>query len=127
MSMTIKARTLTSFIDSVQKTYNYGIGTRIASSLDGENPDLDWALIEIQPPTSEPANMVSVDEITGKCILCVERVVPAILKDANVLAVTSSGIQTGFLSGSSVFLKSPYGVSFEEVWTVRLDGRLGKL
>lgn len=71
--------------------------------------------------------MVSVDWITRQCILCVERVVPAILKDANVLAVTSSGIQTGSLSASSIFLKSPYGVSFEEVWTVRLDRKLGKL
>ena len=125
MSTARKVRTLTRFIDSFQKQYDSGVGTRIASSLNGENPGLDWAVIEIQPPTNEPANMVSIDWITGQCILCVERVVPAILEDANVLAVTSSGIQTGSLSASSVFLKSPYGVSFEEVWTVRLDRMLG--
>ena len=114
------------FTDSLQKTDYYGVGTLIASSLNGEHPDLDWALIEIQPPSSEPANMVSVDSVTRQCILCVEKVM-SILKDVNVLAVTSRGVETGSLSGSSVFLKSPYGVSFEEVWTVRLDGRLGKL
>jgi hypothetical protein len=125
--MARKVRTLTKFIDYLQNSYNYGVGTRIASSLNGEQPDLDWAVIEIQPPTSEPANMVSIDWTTRQCVLCVERVVPAITKDANILAVTSSGIQLGSLSASSAFLKSPHGVSFEEVWTVRLDGKFGKL
>lgn len=103
-----------------------GIGSQLASSLHGQRPDLDWALIEIQRPHHEPANISSINWVTGECQLCVERVVPAIKETVNVLIVTSIGIQTGFLSASSMFYKSPHGVSLEEVYIVRLDRKLGE-
>lgn len=113
--------------ENVPTTENHGLGTRIATSLKGENPDLDWALIEIHRPHHESANVISFDRMTKKCPLYVENIVRVISNDANVLVGTSSGTQTGVLSSSSTFFKSPYGVSFEEVWTVRIDGDLGKL
>lgn len=71
--------------------------------------------------------MISFDQMTKKCPLYVENIVPVISNDANVLVGTSSGTQTGVISSSSTFFKSPYGVSFEEVWTIRIDGELGML
>ncbi|KUJ16705.1 uncharacterized protein LY89DRAFT_733712 [Mollisia scopiformis] len=101
-----------------------GIGNQLASSLNGQHPDLDWALIEIQRPHYEPANVTSIDWITGECQLYVERVVPSIRDTVSVLIVTSVGTQTGFVSASSIYYKSHQGASSEEVYVVRLDGRL---
>jgi hypothetical protein len=103
----------------------HGVGSRIATSLDGEYPDLDWALIEIHQPHSQPANIITIDK-PAQHPLCVERIVPVISKNEPVLVVTSSGLQRAVLSASSTFLKSGYGCSFEEVFTVRLDGILSE-
>ena len=70
--------------------------------------------------------MISVDRKTGQCLLYVERIVPAISENVNVLVVTSSGVRTAVLSASSTFFKSGYGCSFEEVFTVRLDGNISE-
>lgn len=101
---------------------NLGIGTLFASSLDGENPDLDWALIEIESPHTEPGNVIYLDPITRKQPLFIERVADSVPTDTSVLVITGSGgIQKGWLSGTSNHYKSPYGNFFEEVWAVRLD------
>lgn len=104
----------------------HGVASRIATSLDGEYPDLDWALVEIHQPHHQPANIISASKISAEHPLCVERIVPLISKNENVLVVTSSGVQKGVLSASSTFLKSGYGCSFEEVFTVRTDGILSE-
>lgn len=106
------------------RTGGHGVGSRIATSLEGEYPDLDWALIEIQQPHSQPANVITIHKITGQIQVYVERIVPVISENENVLVVTSSGVQKGVLSASSTFLKSGYGCSFEEIFTVRLDGNI---
>lgn len=103
-----------------------GIGSRLASSLTGQHADLDWALVEIQQPYHEPANVTSIDWVAGESQLCVERVVPAITETVNVLVLASSGTRTGFLSSSSIFYKSPHAVSSEEVYVLRLDEAFGK-
>jgi hypothetical protein len=109
---------------------NFGIGTLLASSLDGENPDLDWALIEIESPHTEPGNVNYLDPITRKQPFFIERIANLMPIDTSVLVITGSGgIQKGWLSGTASHYKSPYGNSFEEVWTVRLDEKeeLGKI
>lgn len=103
-----------------------GIGTRLASSLNGQHADLDWALVEIERPYHEPANVACIDWIAGETQLCVERVVPAIKETANVLVLATRGTETGILSSSSMFYKSPHAVSSEEVYVLRLDGIFGR-
>ncbi|KAE8445268.1 hypothetical protein EG329_013640 [Mollisiaceae sp. DMI_Dod_QoI] len=112
-----------SYTDSIKEMEGHGIGSQLASSLNGQRPDLDWALIEIQHPHHEPANITSINWVSGQCQLYVERIVATIKETVNVLVVTSIGIQTGFLSASSMFYKSPHGVSSEEVYVVRVDGK----
>ncbi|CZR66669.1 uncharacterized protein PAC_16570 [Phialocephala subalpina] len=111
------------YSDSVKHMEGQGIGSRLTSSLNGQHPDLDWALVEIQQPYHEPANVMSVEWIAGGTQMCVKHFVSAIKETANVLVVTSTGTQTGFLSSSSMFYKSPHAVSSEEVYVVRLDGK----
>jgi hypothetical protein len=109
---------------------NLGIGTLFASSLDGENPDLDWALVEIESPHTEPGNVIYLDPVTRQQALFIERVVNSTPTDTSVLVITGSGgIQKGWLSGTANHYKSPYGDSFEEVWTVRLDAgdKIGRI
>jgi hypothetical protein len=102
-----------------------GVGTQLASSFDGQHPDLDWALIEIQHPHHQSANVTSIDWITGQCQIYVEQLVPAIQETVSVLVITSLGAWTGFLSASPIYYKSPSTASFGEVYVVRLDGKLG--
>lgn len=110
------------YSNSVKQMEGQGIGGRIASSLSGQHADLDWALVEVQQPYHEPANVISIDWVAGESQLCVEHVVSAIKETANVLVLASSGTQTGILSLSSIFYKSPHGVSSEEVYVLRFDG-----
>lgn len=103
-----------------------GIGTQLASSFNGQHPDLNWALIEIQRPHHEPANVTSINWVTGEGQIYIEHTAPAITDTIDVLVITSVGCQTAILSGSPIFYKSPRGVSSEEVYVVRLDGKLGR-
>jgi hypothetical protein len=99
-----------------------------ASSLDGENPDLDWALIEIESPHTQPGNVIYHDPKTRQHALYIEHIVNSNPTETSVLAITSSGgIQKGWLSGTPNYYRSPYGKLFQEVWTVRLDegGEIG--
>jgi hypothetical protein len=104
-----------------------GIGTLFASSFDGEHPDLDWALIEIERPHNEPGNVIYLDPVTRKQPIPIKGIAKTAPTDTSILAITSSGgIQTGWLSGTPSYYKSPYGNSFEEVWTVRFDREMCK-
>jgi hypothetical protein len=77
---------------------NLGIGTLFASSLDGENPDLDWALVEIESPHTQPGNVIYHDPITRKQAICIERIITSVPTDTSILVITGSGgIQTGWL------------------------------
>jgi len=108
------------------KITQYGIGNLLASSLNGDQPDLDWALIEIDQPHTQQANKVSINFLTVNYPLFVEELVTSPFPDSDVLVVTRRGVVAAKLSASSTFYKSAYGSSFEEVWTVRLDGEIGE-
>lgn len=93
------------------------LGDLVFSSTDGCRTDLDYALIEIKPPT-----LRTFDKVAHTTY------VPAMkLVDANVVAFTGSrGAISGKLSGTPSFLRLPYQKTFQEVWTVRLAGPLAK-
>jgi hypothetical protein len=102
------------------------VGKLFLTSSKGTQPNLDYGLFEVEKPDltalrrlieGKPENEVTYPE-------CVATGRP---KDIEVTAVTgSAGRLSGRLSGTPTYMQSAQSKSFQEVWTVRLNGRLAK-
>lgn len=112
-------------IDDVEKSKTLeAVGRLVKLSTNGPHPDLDYALIEIQRPDFPTFNCIQLSETT---LLVPKQVVKIKSQNTSIITATgSSGVLKGILSGTPSFLKSPSSTIFQEVWTVRLDGKLAK-
>jgi peptide-N4-(N-acetyl-beta-glucosaminyl)asparagine amidase len=103
------------------------VGKLFLTSSKGPQPNLDYGLFEVEKPDltairkfmqeGNPENEVTYPD-------CVATGRP---KDVEVIAVTgSAGRLGGRLCGTPTYMRLAQSKSFQEVWTVRLNGRLAK-
>jgi len=101
-------------------------GRRLATSFEGFR-GLDYSLVEIQEPGLQTFNEVTFSTESKIILLFPQRVVPALLPNTKVLAVTgSSGVLKGALSGTPTFTRVSSSQTIQELWTVKLDGKLAQ-
>ena len=102
------------------------LGDLFMSSLGRPCASLDWALIEIKDLAFLRAyeeHLLSTD--TNKPFESPKRIGNLGSDNVHILAMTgSSGLLSGTLSGSPTFKTSPGCHTFQEVWTVRLEGNI---
>jgi hypothetical protein len=93
------------------------VGNVFLTSTDDGHSDLDYALFEIQPAhlPSDGSSIHAKAIATGPP------------KDVEVTATTSSaGTLSGRLCGTPSYMRLSRGKAFQEVWTVRFNGRLAR-
>jgi len=96
------------------------LGRMSAISQSNNMNNLDWALIQLV--RKEVLSSVSKLSRCGP----VQSFAKSMLARANVQAITSSGIMKGTIFGIPTFMQQPCNIAFQEMWTVRLNGRLRK-
>ena len=101
------------------------LGDLFKSSIDRPCAGRDWALIEIKDPQLWTFNKIPLANDVNNGFIYPRRVRKLGSVNAPVLAITGfSGLLSGTLLGSPTFIKSPDCQDFQEVWTVRLNGKL---
>jgi hypothetical protein len=90
-----------------------------------ESPHLDYSLIEISNLGLRTFNRIPLNRSLLQENLYPERIVNSLPLNTNVFAVTgSAGLLKGTLSGTPSFIMRQGSTRQDELWTVRLDGRL---
>ncbi|MCJ1411362.1 peptide-N4-(N-acetyl-beta- glucosaminyl)asparagine amidase [Ptychographa xylographoides] len=99
------------------------LGNLAMSSINGSHSGLDWALVEIRLP--HVLGMLGAYSNTSPPQP--QRVAISGPKNARVIARTrSAGVMKGLLSGTPTFTTAPGSQTFQEVWTVALDGPIAE-
>jgi hypothetical protein len=88
----------------------------------------DWALIEIGNHDFGSQNSIEwEDEGVSKFLYPLKFVEETPCDNAVLIISGLDGVVKGIVSGTPSYMLSPYGGRYEEVWTVRLEQRLGKM
>ncbi|KAM3069497.1 Protein png1 [Clarireedia jacksonii] len=92
-----------------------------------QSPELDYALIEISKMNLRTFNRIPLSHSLAQGSLYPEKVVNSLALNANVFAVTgSAGLLKGTVSGTPSFIIQRGSTRQNELWTVRLDGKLAE-
>jgi len=95
-------------------------------SRDKENTKLDWAIIDIQHSDITKLNTIqhgNADLVDG---LYPERVWMKGPVEAKIIAVTSSRVLSGTMSGTACYSMTPYCEGIKELWSIQVNGILSK-
>lgn len=99
-------------------------GTVLVSSVEGSDPGLDYALIEVEGSHARMPNKLLFNNGIHQFTLNPIQVSDSRPKDANMVAITgSSGHLSGRLLGTPTFVRVP-GQPSQELWTAKFDGKL---
>ncbi|RYP52397.1 hypothetical protein DL768_002428 [Monosporascus sp. mg162] len=100
------------------------VGKMSMSSEDGRFPSLDYALIEIEVPSSL-SRMITFANGDTKISVEIKRESKIGPLDAAILAITASGgVLTGRLSSLASVMRTAGKTTFQEVYPVQLDGQV---
>lgn len=88
-------------------------------------PGLDYLLIEITNPHFQRFNEISFNTETKTIVLYPQNTLQSCPDNKAVFAVTgSSGVLQGTISGTPTFSMLANGKGFQEMWTIRLEGKV---
>jgi hypothetical protein len=108
---------------------NIKLGVLSASSMLGDNLGFDWALIELSEATVQTAqNAIARTRQLRNLPLPQQGQTPVSHLEREAMVVTIkgySGISWGKISPSTTMMKLSHDSSFQEVWTIRLEGSVG--
>ena len=91
------------------------------------NDGADWALIQVENPAFKSVNLVTWEENGNRKSLQPQKL--ATERPSNhdvVLATGLNGVVKGTVSGTPSCILLPLSLTYQEVWTIRLDQTLGK-
>jgi peptide-N4-(N-acetyl-beta-glucosaminyl)asparagine amidase len=104
------------------------LGELVVSSEDGSRPGLDYALIETQVNTDiQSVNRVlPISGVTPHfSYLSPPQAANRVPLETTVIAITASaGLLKGKMLGTPTFMRVPSSSTYQELWTVRLEGKL---
>jgi len=96
-------------------------------SAQSSSKDLDWALIEITDTVLRFDILTLLKGEKYPETRWVNNIASTpTAKDDVFVATASSGVLNGVISGNSSFMLLPNTVAFQEMWTLHIDGRVGK-
>ena len=91
------------------------------------NDGADWALIKIENRTFTAGNLISWEENGEQRSLHPRKIAAETPSDHDVVLATGlNGVLKGRISGTPSYSLLPRSVTYQEVWTIRLDSFLGK-
>ncbi|KAI7971099.1 hypothetical protein EIK77_007215 [Talaromyces pinophilus] len=101
-------------------------GTLLASSVEGSDVGLDYALIKLEGFHASTANLLFLHNETLDLRLNLTQFSNSQPQDAKIVAITgSSGYLSGRLLGTPSFSRAPdQEAPSQELWTVRFDGKI---
>jgi peptide-N4-(N-acetyl-beta-glucosaminyl)asparagine amidase len=103
------------------------VGKLFLTSSKGPQPNLDYGLFEVEKPDLAALRRFMQEGNPENEVTYPDRVATGRPEDVEVIAATgSAGRLSGRLCGTPTYMRVAQSKSFQEVWTVRLNGRLAK-